>query len=566
MRTLFALLFIFALSVDRADAAEVKVDSRIDAVQVFPTGAQITRLAKFKLNGGEHTLFLAEIPAGAIASSIRVEGRATGKLEIGSVDTRRVSVPRTDPAAAASERRRIEGEIEKLQDSRSGVEATIKTAEMQQTLIGNLAELPKQQPPASGPAVAPDWNQLFGLIGARMTEVRQAILDGNQRLRDIDRQIADLKKKLGEAAPSRDERTEVKVNVISGGDIDVDLVVSYQIGNAGWQAFYDARLSTGAKNVAPQLALVRRAAIWQRTGEDWSEVALSLSTTRPGAGTAAAELYPVTVDFKPDIPPPPPAPPVVMAPAPPAAPSGSRFKRSAGRGGDDEDRVAASAETAVEQRAKVEAAPFQSVFIVPGRITVQSNGEQKRVQITEESIEPTLIARTVPRLDAKAYLYAKLTMPKGTPYLPGQVSLFRDGTFVGSGRLPLLAPGEEHELGFGSDDSVRVRHVIADERRSESGLISTTKAESRNFRIIIRNLHERPLQIVVLDQMPVSQNQDIKVELIGKTAPTKRDVNDRRGVLSWDLRLEADEERTIDFGYRVSWPAGKNLQYGGEGR
>jgi hypothetical protein len=37
-------------------------------------------------------------------------------------------------------------------------------------------------------------------------------------------------------------------------------------------------------------------------------------------------------------------------------------------------------------------------------------------------------------------------------------------------------------------------------------------------------------------------------------------------VLSWDVRLEAGEERTIDFGYRVSWPAGKELQYGGEGR
>ena len=66
--------------------------------------------------------------------------------------------------------------------------------------------------------------------------------------------------------------------------------------------------------------------------------------------------------------------------------------------------------------------------------------------------------------------------------------------------------------------------------------------------------------------MPVSQNQDIKVELIGKTAPTKRDVNERRGVLSWEMRLEADEERTIDFGYRVSWPAAKALQYGNEAR
>ena len=60
-----------------------------------------------------------------------------------------------------------------------------------------------------------------------------------------------------------------------------------------------------------------------------------------------------------------------------------------------------------------------------------------------------------------------MTMARGTPILPGQVSLFRDGTFVGNGRLPLLSPGEEHELGFGVDDAVRVtpRHRRGEARR-----------------------------------------------------------------------------------------------------
>lgn len=564
MRLMPVMLALLAAGALPSAAAEIKTPSRIDAVIVFPTGAQVTRHTKLKVPSGEHAIVLEDLPAGAVASSIRVEGKATGKLEIGSVDTRRVSIPRNDPTAAASERRAIEAEIEKLRDARAAVEAAAKAAEMQQTLLSNIAQLPKRPPAATpGPTPTAEWSEIFSLLGTRMTEVRMALLESSQRMRTLDRQIADLEKKLAETAPARDERTEVKVNVVAGGDVDVDLTVHYQIANAGWQPFYDARLSTGAKNVAPALTLVRRASITQLTGEDWSEVALSLSTTRPGAGTAAPELFPVTVDFKPDLPPPPP--PAVTMPAP--AP---RTMRSApgGRAGDESDKVAAGAPPvpAAEVRATVAAAPFHTVFGVPGRITVLATGEQKRVQILEDQIEPSLVARTVPRIDAKAYLYAKMTMPKGTPFLPGQVSLFRDGTFVGSARLPMLAPGEEHELGFGADDSIRVRHVIVEEKRSESGLISTTKADSRNFRIVLRNLHERPLQMVVLDQMPVSQNQDIKVDLIGKSAPTKRDVNDRRGVLAWELRLEADEERTLDFGYRVSWPAGKALQYSNEAR
>src|SRR5204862_6540401 len=114
--------------------------------------------------------------------------------------------------------------------------------------------------------------------------------------------------------------------------------------------------------------------------------------------------------------------------------------------------------------------------------------------------------------------FAKVTSARGTPLLPGQVSLFRDSTFGGNGRRPLLAPGDEHELGFGVDDAVRVRHAIAEEKRAESGIITSSKTDTRSDRITVKNLHERPIPITVIDQIPVSQNADIKVELLGKLA------------------------------------------------
>lgn len=67
--------------------------------------------------------------------------------------------------------------------------------------------------------------------------------------------------------------------------------------------------------------------------------------------------------------------------------------------------------------------------------------------------------------------------------------------------------------------------------------------------------------MAVIDQIPVSQNADIKIELIGKTAPSKRDLDDKRGILAWEMKLDADEERLVDFGYRVTWPAAKRILY-----
>jgi uncharacterized protein (TIGR02231 family) len=564
MRSALALLLLSALA-SGTHAADIKATSRIDAVLAFPSGAEVTRIGKVKVDAGNHIILFADLPARAIASSIRVEGKASAKLEIGSVDSRRMFVPRTDDAVAATERKRVEDAIEKLKDDRAILQAAVQAAEAQKVLIGNLAQLPTHPAPANGPAPPqPDWTQIFAIIGQRLAEAQKAVIETQIKMRDVDRQIKDLEGKLASLAPAQDERTEVKIFVNAGAALEAEIAIRYQVGAASWVPFYDARLATGTKAEAPKLQLVRRASIQQRSGESWDDVALALSTTRPGAGTAAPELQPVTVDYEPD--PQRPLPPTAGAPMPRSIaqesaglPAGAEDARVATRG---KSAPAPAPVQAEEVRAAVETQAFQAIYTIAGRVSVPATGEAKRVQIDEAQLEPALTVRTVPKREQKAFLYAKVAMARGTPVLPGQVSLFRDGTFVGNGRLPLLAPGEEHELGFGVDDSVRVRHTIAEEKRAETGIITSSKTDTRSYRIAIKNLHARPIPVTVIDQIPVSQNGDIKIELLGKTAPTKRDLDDKRGVLAWEMSLQPDEEKVVEFGYRVTWPGAKRIMYG----
>lgn len=539
-----------------AHAADLKSASKIEGVTVYPQGAEITRIGKVRMERGEHMVMFNDLPAQAVPNSIRVEGKATGRLEIGSVDSRRVRVPSTDEAVAATERKRIEDEIQKQRDSRAQLSAAVEAAEAQKVLINNLASLPNRPVPNGASSADPDWGQLYATIGQRIAEAQRIILETQVKIRDVDLQIRDLETKLAQLAPTQQERTEVKVFVNAGAPLDADIVIRYQVTSASWTPFYDARLSTGTKAQTPSLQLVRRASIQQRSGEIWDNVAVSLSTARPNAGTAAPQLGTMTVDYESEMPP---------APRPQVT-SGGYGTRSVGAArqtAEDRDAMAkVMPETAAEEmRATVEAQAFQAVYGIPGRATVPATGEAKRVQIDDMQLDPALTVRTVPKRDDKAYLYAKLTMTAGTPILPGPVSLFRDQTFVGAGKLPLLSPGEEHELGFGVDDAVRVRHAIAEEKRGETGIITSSKTDTRNFRITVKNLHERAVNVVVLDQLPVSQNADIKVEVLGKTAPSRKDIDDQRGVIAWDMKLEAGEERVVEHGYRVTWPAAKQVTY-----
>ncbi len=560
MRFAAALLLLSASTLSVA-AADAPADSRIDTVTVFPSGAEVTRVAKLKLEKGEHTVVLSDLPAEVLSDSVRVEGKATGKLDIGSVDTRRLMVPHSDAKNAEAERRRLEDELDALHDQKTLLDAQVQTAETQKTLVTNLTQLPTRPAPSGTGAIPENWGQILALIGSAGVDAQRMALDATVKLRALERQIGDLEGKLASLAPAEEERTEVRVFVEAADGLEADFALRYQVTNASWMPLYDARLATGNKADAPRLEITRRAEITQTTGEAWQDAAVTLSTTRPSAGADAPQLSSMLVNFE------------IERPRPAAMAAPSELGRAAEMDATAPAPQVASEEFAgdaprkvtkpaiAERNTEVVIAPFQALFAVPGRLTIPNTGEAKKVQLQADELEATLGVKTTPKADARAFLYAKLVTPKGSPMLPGLVSLFRDGTFVGTGKLPLLSPGEEHELGFGVDDLVRVKHAVVEEKRGETGLISTSRTDSRNYKLTVKNMHERAISVTVFDQLPVSQNQEIKVELTGRTAPTIQDVDDRRGVVAWESSLDPDDEWLIDFGYRVSWPSAKAIEY-----
>jgi uncharacterized protein (TIGR02231 family) len=576
---LFVLFWCFAVAMVAtlapAVAVEVPAASRVDAVRVFLSGAEVTRVAKVKIDKGEHTVIFGDLPAGAVAGSIRVEGKATGKLEIGSVDTARKILSRAESQAADLERKKLEDEMEAFQDQRTVISAQVQAAETQKLLIGNLAQLPMRPAPAAGAGGSgEDWARVLATIAQGTTDASRLGIDAQLKLRDLDRKMQDINGQLAALPPPKTDQTEVRVYVDAGSPLDADFTIRYQVGNANWVPIYDARLQTGTKTAAAKMDLARRAAITQRSGENWDNVTLQLSTARPSEGSSAPEINTQTVDFEPEIKPMPAAVPTAAAPPPVARQRRPENIAQEADGALDLGTVDDAAGTSkmkmaqpetqvmAETQAALTSAPFEATFAVAGKVTVTGNGDAKRVILITDALEPALSARTVPKTDANAYLYAKVKLPKGTPLLPGRVYLFRDGTFAGTANLPLLQPGEEHDLGFGVDDQVKVKYAVLEEKRGESGLISTMRNDSRNFRVTLKNLHERPIEVTVLDRVPVSANQDIKVDYTGRTAPTKTNFLEKRGVNSFEQKLEPDEERILELGYKISWPAAKSIIYG----
>ncbi len=555
MRVVLIAIAMLPVLASHGVAEEFKATSQLAAVTVFPRGAEVKRTMQVEVPAGAHRVVVSDLPASADLDSIRVEGRAAGEMQIGTVDARRIEVLRQDSAAQRSERRRLEDLIEAENDKLAALQAEVETKHLQKRYVENLAALPSAGISAIAKTAQPreDWAGLLGLIATSMADIQRSLLRQKIKIRAAKRRIVDLQRQLASVAQDPERRTEVKISLTAAAAQTADLTVRYQVSEARWRPLYDARLDTGSRADPAELVLTRRAAISQSTGEVWTDVAVALSTARPSARSGAPAIHPIIVDFQ--------------QPPTPMASQGAQRSGTDGIASNVQGRTRLRFKDKrkariAEREAAIEIAGFQAVFKVPGKVTVANTGDAKRVKIETIKLKPSLLARAVPKFDLRAYLHAKLSLPKGiAPILPGDVMLFRDQTFVGRGRMPLLAAGEDHELGFGVDDAVRIKYVKVAESRGETGIISSTRTDQRRFKITLQNLHEIPIAYSILDQRPEPVNEEIKVELVGRNKPTKQNVKDKRGVVAWEGNLAPDQEFNIDFGYMVSWPADKKVHY-----
>jgi uncharacterized protein (TIGR02231 family) len=550
MRLRLALVFLATTAFTPALAADIAANSHVDAVTVFPSGAEIVRVAEAQLEAGEHSLVFSGLPGDLQTETIRVEGTSPGKIEIGSVDSRLVRVPST---VVDGQRKAIDARIETLQDERTQLDQTIGDAEYQKSLMQQLATNAFTPPSKDDPARTfgpQDLGNLLDLVGGKLQVLSKLVLDSRVRQRAIDREAGDLSNELAQLAPQDEERIVVTVHLAAPAATSGTFKLKYRIADAGWRPIYDARLVSPAKDAKAKIELVRRAEVMQSTTENWSDVALTLSTARPLGATAAPDLMPLQIgiygergrtemDGLGSV--------AKRADAPQSAPAI----------GEDSlpDEKEKKMDRVTQMQAVVEVAGFQALYAIAGRVSIDNTGTAKKVRIDTSELEAQLSARAVPKLDPNAYLTAAFTLGGETPLLPGVVMLYRDGVFMGQGGLPMLAPGEEAKLGFGADDLIKVKRVEVKRVIGEEGLITTSNVDSRAYDITVKNLHDFSVPVTVLDQSPYSTHEDITVETLpGMTPPSVRDFEKKRGVVAWNITVEPKAETMIKHGFKVTAP------------
>ncbi|MDB5593346.1 MAG: hypothetical protein JWM36_307 [Hyphomicrobiales bacterium] len=530
-------------------AATMEAASRIAAVTVYPDAATVTRTADVDLPEGATALVFKGLPLGLDPASLRVEGSAAGSLAIGSVDAR----------TAAAESKPVDTSIEirlkQLRFEREGWQSSVDALEGKKAMIVHFGEAsPEKLSAEAAPLDIGRWSSAWDAVGQGLAKVGDDLRAARGSLRDVDDQIKVLESARQRPPARSGAARDVIVELEAGAATKGKITLTYRVAGASWKPVYDMRLETGSAGAKPSLELVRRAAVTQRTGEDWSGISLTLSTVRAARGTGAPDLQPLQLQFyEPPVAYARPAAKALVAP-PPMADSAQR-----------QAQVAApvpESRPAEEREASVDAGAYQVSFHVPGQIEVPADGATKTFRMGSRKFAPDLSIRTTPVLDDTAYLSARFTLDEEAPLLPGQVSLQRDGVFIGQGRLGLVAPGESAELGFGADDKVKVSRVPVRRKENEPSWLGSTKVETREFRTSVKNLHDFPVKIAVFDRVPISENSAIVIDMLpATTPPTDKSVDDKRGVMAWRADLGPNESKDFRLAYRMKWPADREVDF-----
>ncbi len=285
--------------------------------------------------------------------------------------------------------------------------------------------------------------------------------------------------------------------------------------------------------------------VTQYSDENWNNVAMTLSTLQPSSEVAPREVYPMLrriVDKE------------------------RSRKLITSRMSDDMEQLA---DPIIEAPVIVEAAPSAIIsFEGPGvtyaaasPVSVATGADATRVPLGNLTFDAKRVAVAVPRYDQTAFLMARYTNTTNEPLLNAETAtLYIDNTFIGVTHFDQVPAGAETDLPFGPIEALRLSRTVLDENNGDRGFITRTNAQTEKARLNVENIGTIDWQVEVIDNVPYAVDEDLDISWAASPTPDVTDLDDKRGVLQWNIDALAGATTSIKVNQDLQWPDDKVLR------
>lgn len=542
------LVAVFFIALNANAANEKQVKSTVKSVTVFTQAAQVFRTSTVTLNPGITNLVFTGISPFINPASLQAGGK--GNFVVLEVK-HNVKYPEPAKPEDGSLPKEILKEIKLIEDSVS--ELGFMRDEMNDKK--NALQLEKDMILKNKLTLGEGKSDSLPVLKQAMEFFRLKLNDINAQLNKIKRDekknldkngrltthLADLRTYKNSEDPKKKYEPVHQVFVTISADevVTATVDVSYMVSQAGWTPSYDLRSSTAS---AP-IQLTYKANVYQSSGEEWNDVTLKLSTGNPNRSASKPVLPPWYINYF-------------------TATRESRFLSGA-RERSAENAVITNEDLSKAKKDLDELSPAQSAasfsqlietmtnveFDIKLAYSIPSNGVNHIVSIKKDELPANYYHFLVPKMESDAFLVAKVTGWEGLNLLPGRANIFYEGTYVGETVLNPSIINDTLELALGRDNGIVVtRTKIASKETNK--LLGNDITKLVSYEIKMKNNKTKPVNLIVEDQVPLTMNKDIKIEM--KDSGTA-EYNDKTGLLKWDVTVGLKEYKTFKFSYAVTY-------------
>jgi len=547
--TLLTLLTSF-FSLSHAADTEKVIKSKISKVTVFMQGAQVTRKGSTYIPKGTSTIVIEGVSPYINQQSIKASGK--GKFTILDVQYRYIypePVEQNTKAISA-----IDKKIKRVQDSINTHSYYLANVRAKKKAIDTERGLLLNHPLKSGKA-KPDS---LDLLKGTMAFIENKLIDLANRYLKISLKEAEMMKKSTEMnqriyelrlfksnlpqPPPNQPKHQVLVAVTATAATSGSVEVSYKVNQAGWSPWYDIT----AKDAGDDIELVYKAAVYQNTGEDWSNVRLRISNANPNRSNIKPTLPRWYIDYfrhrKAEV-----------------KKATRYFKEKDVRTTSDinmaesldevADKALPTAGMAYDYSQKMQ--NFSSIeFDIDLPYYIKSDEKTHFVTVQKHNLKASFKHYLVPKLDKDAFVVARIIDWENLDLLVGNANIYFGNTFVGRTVIDPSIVSDTLEVSMGRYRSLAVKRTKL-KSNTKKQIIGSHKLYTATYKIELRNNSGNEIDLVLEDQIPLARRAEIEVEVTKLDGGT---VNEHTGLTTWDINLAPYKKKVITFTYTVKYP------------
>lgn len=539
------LLLLFNFSIDAQ--TEKKVKSNVKAVTVFLNRAQVINAAKVVIPAGTTNLVFEDLSTKIIKPSIQVT--AKGNITIMSVK-HQINYLRNQ--SKTSTIKQYEDTLENLRDK-------VKLLSIQRQNWQREEDVVLSNKMIGGDAGvnAQKLKEMADFYRARLTEIQTNLYQIDKELTKINLKINSIANQISEANRDASKPTsEILVTVTASTATTVDFELNYIVPDAGWTPIYDLR----AKDAQSPIQLSYKANVFQNTGIDWKDVKVTLSTGNPAQGGVKPELKTWYVNFYNKM--------VSQNLRNTSLYENATRGRANSPNADYKDDAKISkkemedieeekpSET-IADKTEVTESTFATEFEISVPYTILSDGKPQLVDVKNYDVKTYYDYGTVPRMDFDSFLMARMTGWEQLNLLSGQANVYFEGSFVGETYLNANNVKDTLAISLGRDKKIITKRMKVKDISSRKFIGNNVK-EELGFEIQVRNTKKTDISITIEEQIPISKDGQIDVELIEAKDAV---INKTTGRVTWKLTIKPNETKKMLIKYNLKYPKNRQIAF-----